>query len=143
MTTSVDQACEAAEQAKQAFFELDEMSVGYGNFDLRELQNGTRRLQELLSCYRSGALQAGADTGEFIEASILMQANQLEQVQGIFPNWLAEQQVRFEAYLVWVTAENAHTAALARAEGDPVEQGLADQLHPQPDALASNRSPGV
>ena len=54
MTTNADQAREAAEQAKQAFFELDEMSAGYGSFDLRELQGSTRELRKLLSSYRSG-----------------------------------------------------------------------------------------
>ena len=143
MTPSVDQAREAAEQAKQAFFELDEISAGHGSFDLRELQSSTRELRNLLSSYRSGTLQAGPDTGEFIEGSILMQADHLEHLRSLFPKWLAEQQARFDACFVYMTAENAYTPALARAGGDPVEQSLADQLDPQPHAAASIRSPGV
>ena len=143
MTTNVDQAREAAEQAKQAFFELDEMSAGCGSFDLRELQGSTGELRKLLSSYRSGALPAGPDTGEFIEGSILMQADQVAHVRSLFPKWLAEQQARFDACLTWMTAENALTAALARAGGDPVEQSLGDQLDPQPHSSALTCSSGV
>ena len=128
MAMTVVQAREAAEGAKQTFHELDEASAGYGSFDLGEVQSSTGKIRELIASYRSGGLERGADTGEFIEASILVQADLVEHVRDLFPKWLAEQQARFDACLVWIAAENAYTAALARTNGDPVEQGLAHQL---------------
>ncbi len=128
MAMTVAQAREAAEGAKQTFHELDEGSAGYGSFDLGEMQSSNRKIRELIASYRSGGLEKGTDTGEFIEASILVQADLVEHVRDLFPKWLVEQQTRFDACLVWVATENAYTAALARTGGDVVEQDLANRL---------------
>lgn len=91
MAMTVAQAREAAERAKQTFHELDEASAGYGSFDLGGVQSSTCEIRELIASYRSGGLEKSADSGKFIEASILVQADLVEHVRDLFPKWLAEQ----------------------------------------------------
>ena len=75
---------------------------------LRELRAVTRKIEELLRMYRAGELERGPDTGDFIDASILQQAELLAHMRTRFPQWLAEEQARFDACIAWVAAANNH-----------------------------------
>ncbi len=123
----LDRLEQAAKQAEEDFLDREEYASGRG-YDLAELRAATRKIGELLRMYRAGELERGPDTGEFIDASILQQAELLAHMRTRFPQWLAEEQARFDACLAWVAAANSHAAAWTRRGGDPVEQILANQL---------------
>jgi len=125
----IDQLRHVMTQAYDDFGDRGEIASGRG-FDLRESHAVTREIPELLRAYRTGTLDPGLDTGEFIEATIMRQEALLAQARKAFTQWLADEQARFDAFLAWVTASNRHAAALARHDGDPVEACLADELAP-------------
>jgi hypothetical protein len=86
----IDQLRHAMTQAYDDFGDRDEIASGRG-FDLREPHAVTRKIPELLSAYRTGTLEPGPDTGDFIEATIMRQTELVKQARNAFPRWLADE----------------------------------------------------